>query len=58
MDWENQRSSVTSTPSSLGSQSTVNSIRSDKISMFKQITPSPSAAALSKLSDEDLRRKG
>ncbi|XP_005106934.1 trithorax group protein osa isoform X2 [Aplysia californica] len=61
MDWDNQRPSAPSTPSSMSSQSTGNSNpapRSEKIPTLKQISPSPSVSALSKLNDDDLRKKG
>ncbi|CAL1537570.1 unnamed protein product [Lymnaea stagnalis] len=59
MDWDPQRPSAPSTPSSMSSQSTGNSgIRAEKLPTLKQISPSPSVAALSKLTDDELRRKG
>ncbi|KAI8784341.1 trithorax group protein osa isoform X1 [Biomphalaria glabrata] len=59
MEWESQRPSAPSTPSSMSSQSTSNStVRNDKIPALKQISPSPSVSTLSKLTDDELRRKG
>ncbi|XP_059139511.1 uncharacterized protein LOC131927739 isoform X2 [Physella acuta] len=59
MEWEPQRPTAPSTPSSTSSYSAGNSgARAEKIPVLKQITPSPSVAALSKLTDDELRRKG
>ncbi|KAH9519025.1 Coiled-coil domain-containing protein 85C [Bulinus truncatus] len=59
MEWETQRPSAPSTPSSMSSQSTSNSVvKNEKIQALKQISPSPSVSTLSKLTDDELRRKG
>ncbi|KAK7483568.1 hypothetical protein BaRGS_00025242 [Batillaria attramentaria] len=59
MEWENQRPSAPSTPTSISSQSTsgTNSSR-ERIPPYKQLNPSPAVTALSKLSDDELFRKG
>ncbi|KAL8611087.1 hypothetical protein ACOMHN_064377 [Nucella lapillus] len=56
MDWEGQRSRAHSTPTSELSQSTNSS--QERIPPYKQLNPSPVMSALSKLSDDDLFRKG
>ncbi|XP_046337400.1 coiled-coil domain-containing protein 85C-A-like isoform X1 [Haliotis rufescens] len=56
MDWETHRPSAPSTPTSMSSQSTGTS--STRALPYKTFNPSPSVTALTKLSDEELRRKG
>ena len=58
MDWEAQRPSAPSTPTSVSSHSTsgTNSSR-EKVPPYKQLTPSPAVTALSKFSDDELFRK-
>lgn len=59
MEWESQRPSAPSTPTSMSSQSTgsgTNLLR-EKIPPYKQLNPSPAVSALSKQSDQDLFRK-
>ncbi|ESO94120.1 hypothetical protein LOTGIDRAFT_232400 [Lottia gigantea] len=57
MEWESQQRERVSTPSTPNSMSS-HSTSSSRPPTFKTLQPSPSVVALSKLSDDDLRRKG
>lgn len=58
MDWESQRPSAPSTPTSVSSHSTSGTGSSrEKIPPYKQLNPSPAVTALSKFSDDELFRK-
>ncbi|GFS16266.1 coiled-coil domain-containing protein 85C-like [Elysia marginata] len=59
MEWETHRPSAPGTPSSMSSgNSGGSSARTEKTPNFKQLSPSPSVAALSKIPDAELRMKG
>ncbi|RUS88159.1 hypothetical protein EGW08_004056 [Elysia chlorotica] len=59
MEWEPHRPSAPGTPSSMSSGNSVgSSARMEKTPNFKQLSPSPSVAALSKIPDPELRMKG
>ncbi|CAG5126851.1 unnamed protein product [Candidula unifasciata] len=59
MEWEQQIPNPQSNPSSLSSDSASSGgTRSEKITTLKQIPPSSTVSTLSKLTDDELRKKG